>query len=110
MLARTANEVDSLKAEQAVLKKENDKLVEEIASRDREAGVEGFARGVEACQAEIRAQVQRFLYEAFQEPSPRARAFERLGTTRESERSRETHMLSGSARRRFLPRLTHMKR
>ena len=42
---------------QDFLKDENDSLVEELAARDRQAGVEGFARGVEACQLEIRAQV-----------------------------------------------------
>jgi chromosome segregation ATPase len=57
MLLRKSYELSELKSEQEFLKNQNDKLVEEMAARDTNAGLEGFARGVEACQTELRIQV-----------------------------------------------------
>jgi len=57
-LQRSANELKSLCAERDILQQTNEEMVEKISARDKEAGVEGFTRGVEACQAEIRAQVR----------------------------------------------------
>lgn len=59
MLMRTANELGSLKVEQEYLKKQNEVLVDQIGSSDTDAGLEGFARGVEKCQAELKAQAER---------------------------------------------------
>ena len=56
-LQRTANELRSLRAERDFLKKENDELVGKTSALAMESGVEGFTRGVEACESKIRAQV-----------------------------------------------------
>ena len=57
LILRTSTELGSLRSEKDSLQKENLALVEEIGVRDADAGLAGFARGVEACQAEIKSQV-----------------------------------------------------
>ena len=56
-LQRTANELRSLRAERDFLRKENDELVGKTSALAMDSGVEGFTRGVEACESKIRAQV-----------------------------------------------------
>ena len=56
-MARVRDDISCCKSENQFLKQENDQLVQELAARDGDAGLAGFARGVESCQAEIRREV-----------------------------------------------------
>lgn len=56
-ILRMSNDMQALTSDNQFLRQENDQLVEEMATRDGDAGLEGFKRGVESCQAEIRREV-----------------------------------------------------